>query len=227
MVWAPFCFSLEGRSLVNRNRLYACRGQLERISVPFLLVTPPNRRSRLRPDLLHDPSFEKLDYRPLGLGALRTCRRSQAMIVALRCASEQYELRVVEFDGHDLNARVSGAGQSRPLTDASPGSQRLPGRRLLIAALSTCGRGLSGASAPFEASVHTLSFEPKASPLRGSTRAAFGCACGRSDGDLRRFRRMIRSASYPKPDVSPSTNGSLISRSANPTIASTRSRRLH
>ena len=84
MVCAPFRLSLGGRSLVNRNRLYACRGQLERISVPFLLVAPPNRRSRLRPDLLHDPSFEKLDYRPLGLAALRTCRRNQAMIVALR-----------------------------------------------------------------------------------------------------------------------------------------------
>jgi hypothetical protein len=58
-------------------------------------------------------------------------------------------------------------------------------------------------------------------------RAAFGCACGRSDSDLRRFRHMIRSASYPEPDVSPSTNGSRISWSANPTIASTRSRRLH
>jgi hypothetical protein len=58
-------------------------------------------------------------------------------------------------------------------------------------------------------------------------RAAFGCACGRSDSDLRRLRRMIRSASYPEPDVSPSTNGSRISRSANPTIASTRSRLLH
>src|ERR1700735_325011 len=103
MVWARFRLSLGGRRLVNLNRLSACRGQLERINVPFLPVAPPNRRSRLRPDLLHDPSFEKLDYRLLGLGALRTCRRSQAMIVALRCASEQYKLRVVEFDGHDLN----------------------------------------------------------------------------------------------------------------------------
>jgi hypothetical protein len=40
------------------------------------------------------------------------------------------EACVVEFDGHDLNARVSGAGQSRPITDASPGSQRSSGRRL-------------------------------------------------------------------------------------------------
>ena len=100
MVCALSRLSLGGRRLVNRNRLYACRGQLERISVPCLLVAPPNRRSRLRPDLLHDPSFEKLDYRLLGLGALRTCRRDQAMIVALRCAAEQHELRVVEFDGH-------------------------------------------------------------------------------------------------------------------------------
>ena len=76
MVCTPFRISLGGRSLVNRNRLYACRRQLERVSVPFLIVAPPNWLSRLRPDLLHDPSFEKLDYRLLGLGALRTCRRN-------------------------------------------------------------------------------------------------------------------------------------------------------
>jgi hypothetical protein len=69
MVCAPIRLSLGDRSLVNVNRLYACRGQLERINVPFLPVAPPNRRSRLRPDLLDDPSFEKLDYRLLGLGA--------------------------------------------------------------------------------------------------------------------------------------------------------------
>jgi hypothetical protein len=67
-------------------------------------------------------------------------------------------------------------------------------------------------------------WKPAACPAfeKNMKRAAFGCACGRSDSDLRRFRHMIRSASYPEPDVSPSTNGSLISRSANPTIASTR-----
>ena len=62
MVSAPFRLSLGGRSL-NRNRLYAGRGELERVSVPFLLVAPPNRRSSLRPDLLHDPSFEKRENR--------------------------------------------------------------------------------------------------------------------------------------------------------------------
>src|ERR1700691_1184859 len=98
MIWAPFRLSLGGPSLVNRDRLYACRGQLESISLPFLLVASPNRRSRLRPDLLHDLSFEKLDYRPLGVGALRTCRLSQAMIAALRRSTQQHKLCVVEFD---------------------------------------------------------------------------------------------------------------------------------
>jgi hypothetical protein len=99
MVCAPFRLSLGGRSLVNRNRLYACRGQLERISVPCLLVAPSNRRSRLRPDLLHERCFDKLGYGPMGLASLWTCRRDQATIVALRCAAEQHELRVAEFDG--------------------------------------------------------------------------------------------------------------------------------
>jgi hypothetical protein len=140
MVCAPFRLSLEGRSLVNRNRPYACRGQLERISVPFLFVASPNRRSRLRPDLFHDPGFEKLDYRLLGVAALRTCRRNWAMIVAPRRSAQQHKLRVVEFDRHDLNARVSGAGQSRPLTDASPGSQRLSGRRVRTQRIGAWGR---------------------------------------------------------------------------------------
>src|ERR1700689_5064752 len=100
MVCAPFRLSLGGRSRANRNRLYACRGQLEGISAPFLLVAPPNRRSGLRPYLLHELCFEKLGCGPLGLASLWTSRRDQAMILALRCAAEQHELRVVEFDGH-------------------------------------------------------------------------------------------------------------------------------
>ncbi len=100
MVCAPFRLALGGRSLVNRNRLYACRGQLERKSVPCLLVAPPNRRSPLSPYLLHDPGFKKLDYCLLGLAELRTCRRNQAMIIALRRSAQQHKLRVVEFDGH-------------------------------------------------------------------------------------------------------------------------------
>ena len=72
MVCAPFCLSLGGRSLVNGNRLYACRGQPERISVPCLLVASPNGRSPLSPDFLHEPCFEKLGHGPLGLASLWT-----------------------------------------------------------------------------------------------------------------------------------------------------------
>ena len=100
MVCPPFHLSLGGRSLVNCNRVYACRGQLERISVPCLLVAPPNRRSRLRPYLLHEFCFEKLGYGPLGLASLWICRRNQAMIIALRGGAEQHKLRIVEFDRH-------------------------------------------------------------------------------------------------------------------------------
>ena len=153
MVRAPFRLSLGGRSLVNRNPLYASRGQLERVSVPFLLVAPPNWRSRLRPDLLHDPGFEKLDYRLLGLAALRTCRRNQAMIVAVRGSAQQHKLRVIEFDGHDLNACVSGAGQSRALTDASPDRSDCP------------GEGFFRRPQRMRSSIHMLLFRPNASPF--------------------------------------------------------------
>ncbi len=105
------------------------------------------------------PASRSLSYRLLGLGALRTCRRNQAMIVALRRSAQQHKLCVVEFDGHDLNARVSGAGQSRPLTDASHGSKRLSGRRVLPQRLSTCGRP------------HTCSFSDRKPVLSSSASA--------------------------------------------------------
>ena len=73
--------------------------QLERISLSGFAVAPPDRPSRLRPYLLHEPGFENFGYGPL-LGALWTCRRNQAMIIALRRGAEQHKLRVVAFDGH-------------------------------------------------------------------------------------------------------------------------------
>ncbi len=100
MVRVPFRLSFRPPSLVNRDRLRAGCGQLERISLPGLVVAPPDRRSRLRPYLLHKPGFEKLGDGPLGLAALWTCRRNQAMIIALRRSAEQRKLRVVEYDGH-------------------------------------------------------------------------------------------------------------------------------
>ena len=76
MVRASFRLSFEGPSLVPRNRLRACCGQLERISLPGVVVAPPDRRSRLCPCLLQEPGFKKLVYGPLRLGALWTCRRN-------------------------------------------------------------------------------------------------------------------------------------------------------
>ena len=81
----------------RRSRRSPYRGSSR---VPCLLVAPPNRRSRLRPCLLHELCFEKLGYFPLGLAEPRTCRRNQAMIIALRRSARQHKLRVVEFDGH-------------------------------------------------------------------------------------------------------------------------------
>ena len=88
--------------------------------MPCLLVAPPNRRAPLSPYLLHDPGFKKLDYSLLGLASLWTCRRNQAMIVALRRSAQQHKLRVVEFDGQGLNPRVCRAGQSRPSLTRAP-----------------------------------------------------------------------------------------------------------
>ena len=87
MVRASFRLSFAGPSLVDRLRTRG--GQLERISLSGFAVAPPDRPSRLRPYLLHEPGFEKLGDGPLGLGALWTCRRNQAMVIALRRGAEQ------------------------------------------------------------------------------------------------------------------------------------------
>ena len=58
----------------RRSRRSPYRGSSR---VPCLLVAPPNRRSRLRPCLLHELCFEKLGYFPLGLAEPRTCRQNQ------------------------------------------------------------------------------------------------------------------------------------------------------
>ena len=73
MVRAPFRLSFRRPSLVNGDRLRAGCSQLERISLSGFL----------RPYLLHKPGFDKLGYGPLGLGALWTCRRNQAVVIAL------------------------------------------------------------------------------------------------------------------------------------------------
>ena len=83
MVRAAFRLAFRGRCPVNRDRLRAGCSQLERISLPGLVVAPPNRRSCLCPYLLEEPGFEKPDYGLLGSAALWTCRRNQAMIIAL------------------------------------------------------------------------------------------------------------------------------------------------
>src|SRR5271165_3039989 len=100
MVRASFRLSFGGPSLVDRDRLRTRGGQLERKSLSGFVVAPPDRPSRLRPYLLHKPGFEKLGYGPLGLGALWTCRRNQAVVIALRRGAEQHKLRVVAYDGH-------------------------------------------------------------------------------------------------------------------------------
>ena len=100
MVCRPNRPSFGGRRIVDRDRLRAGGGQLERISLPGLVVAPPDRRSRLCPYLLHEPGFEKLGYDPLGLGALWTRWRNQAMVIALRRSAEEHKLRVIELDSH-------------------------------------------------------------------------------------------------------------------------------
>ena len=84
MARAPFRHAFRGHRLINRDRLRARCGQLERISLSGFIVAPPDRRSRLCPHLLYKPGFEKLGYGPMGRAALWTCWRNQAMIIALR-----------------------------------------------------------------------------------------------------------------------------------------------
>jgi hypothetical protein len=54
-----------------------------------------SRPSRLRPYLLHEPGFEKLGYGPLGLAALWTCRRNQAISWAWSYVSFQRGARLI------------------------------------------------------------------------------------------------------------------------------------
>ena len=61
------------------------------LNVPICVLRMPDTAVR---------HVEKLGYGPLGLGALWTCRRNQAMIIALRRGAEQHKLRVVAYDGH-------------------------------------------------------------------------------------------------------------------------------
>src|SRR5271166_1138143 len=72
--------------ILDRDRLRAGGGKLERKSLPGLVVAPPDRRSRLCPYLLHEPGLEQLGYDLQGLAALRTRWRNQAMVIALRPA---------------------------------------------------------------------------------------------------------------------------------------------
>ena len=94
MVRAPFRLSFGGLSLVNRDRLRARCGQLERISLPGLVVAPPDRRSRLCPYLLQEPSFEKLGYGSLGRprfgpagGTRQRSSRCDAALSSTSCVS--------------------------------------------------------------------------------------------------------------------------------------------
>ena len=100
MVRALFPHAFRGRRLVNRDRFRAGYSKLERISLPGLVVAPPDRRSRLCPYLLHKSGLEQPGYGLLGLTALWTRWLNQAMVIALRGSAEEHKLRVVEFDRH-------------------------------------------------------------------------------------------------------------------------------
>src|SRR5271157_2578545 len=127
MVRALFPHAFRGRRLVNRDRFRAGGSQFERIGPPGLVVAPPDRRSCLCPYLLQEPGFEKLGYGPLGLGALWTCRRNQAMIIALRRSAEQHKLGVVEFAGHGLTLAHREPANPGPSLTRAPDRSDLRG----------------------------------------------------------------------------------------------------
>src|SRR5208337_4960535 len=144
MVRALFPHAFRGRRLVNRDRLRAGGGELERIGLPGLVVAPPDRRSRLRPYLLQEPGFEKLGYGSLRLGALWTRWPNQTMIIALRRSAQQHKLRVVEFDGHVWTLAF------REPADPGPSLTRAPDRS------DRRGKGSPAASALGDAHTHAL-----------------------------------------------------------------------
>ena len=84
-------------------------------------------------------SFEKLDYGLLGLAALRTCRRNQAMIVALRRGAQQHKLCVVEFDGHLRPFAFPEPANPGPSLTRAPDRGDCRGEGFFRSSLSACG----------------------------------------------------------------------------------------
>ena len=138
---------------VDSNRLYAGGGQLERIRLIGLGVATPNGRASLRFDFLGQTCGDEFRCDLLcrrapqlrGI-AKRRSSRSAAALSNSRCLS----LSLNDIFEPSVSRR---AEPIRPLTEASPGSARSPGRRVL--------RQLR--RPPI--TTFTLSFEWKASPF--------------------------------------------------------------
>src|SRR5271166_3002850 len=75
-------------------------GQSQRIGQPGLVIAPPDRRSRLRPDLLYEAGADQFASDLLRRGDFQVRRGDKTTIVALRSGAQHDELRVGELDGH-------------------------------------------------------------------------------------------------------------------------------
>ena len=125
---------------IDGDRLRSGGRQPKGVELPVLLVAPPDRHSRLGLDLLDEASRDQLRRDLMRRAAFQLFGQRQAVIVPLRGSAQHDELRVRKFDGHGNRPfTVTRPSQSRPLTDASPGSRDRPGLRVVRRKLNRRG----------------------------------------------------------------------------------------
>ena len=88
------------RALIDRDRVRPRGGQSQRIGQPGILIAPPDRRSRFRPDLLYEAGADQFASDLLRRGDFEVRRGDKIAIVALRSGAQHQELRLGELDGH-------------------------------------------------------------------------------------------------------------------------------
>ena len=195
-----FFVSGRARVVIRIDGDHLCSGGRQRkgIGLPVLLIAPPGRHSRLGLDLLDQASRNQLRRDFMRRDAFQLFGQRQAAIVPLRGSAQHDELRVGKFDGHGNRPFiVMRPSQSRPLTDASPGSGDRPGLRVVRA------------SSIRRAYTFTLSFKGKAS-LFCAFRAAISVELCTFDSHgfqfgVDRFRALASSTDPARPKANCST----------------------
>ena len=98
---SPSSSTCPGSALLSITIAFAPAAvSLQRIGQPGLVIAPPDRRSRLRPDLLYEAGADQFASDFSRRGDFQVRRGDKTTIVALRSGAQHHELRVGELDGH-------------------------------------------------------------------------------------------------------------------------------